>query len=228
MIGIIPIGGHATRIHGLPKFLLPVPGGYLLNTLCLRMRDDDGTMPIIAAVSAENANLLQKHAPPHLRMTHVETATMCEALLVLQGLTGKQTVLFGMPDTYWSADNVYHRLAEELRDGADVAVACWRVRPDQIGKVGQVALDDGLLITQVVDKDPTCTFDYMWGAIAWDPEFWAHIRPDMQTVGDALQAAVLAGLEVCAVLVPGEYWDCGTPDEYFNCVVQIETRRGEE
>jgi len=49
-------------------------------------------------------------------------------------------------------------------------------------------------------------------------EIWPLIDVEDPHVGYALPRAIRAGLDVRGVVLNGTYWDCGTPDDYFDCI----------
>jgi dTDP-glucose pyrophosphorylase len=218
MIGLIPAAGQATRIHGLPKFLLPVPEGHLLGLVCQRMTEA-GVGEVQIGTGDANFALVCRCAPSNAGVYVVNSATMSETLLAARRYINiDQNILFAMPDTYWTDEQALAKLAVYVSEfGADVAVGAWRIRPDQRGKLGQLDMRGGR-VTRVIDKNPTCPSEWAWGAIAWRPAFWQFIRPDMPHVGYALQPAIDAGLNVRAVPMTGSYFDCGTPQLYFACI----------
>jgi len=218
MIGIIPAGGKSTRINGLPKYLLPVSGGYLLERLVNQMPADR----VIVAANPVNFDLLCSYAPNGAAVTSIDSVSMSAALLSIgsshNAISSDEMVLFGMPDTYWTDADTYGRLIETLLDGADVAVAVWRIRDEQRGNLGQCSVVEDNRIESVIDKDSECPLIYAWGAMAWRRSFWAHIHAHDAHLGIALTRAISAGLSVTAVPMSGNYYDCGTPDEYFRCI----------
>ena len=208
VIGILPAAGKATRIGGLPKYLLPVPEGNLLALHCQHMTAA-GASPVHIGAGYHNTGIMYQYAPTNTRVYSTNSNTMSQTVLAARLLAAKSKVLFGMPDTYWTAPNVYEQLRAAL-DSADVAVAVWRIRSDQRGQLGQVGFDDDRFVRQVVDKDPTCRYEWAWGALAWKPKFWEYIKPDMPHVGYALQPAIDDGLTTHAICIDGEYHDCGS------------------
>ena len=210
MIGILPAAGQATRFNGFPKFLLPVPEGNLMGLHCRRMHDA-GANRVLIGSGIHNAETISRYRPADTEM-YMGGATMAETVLNAREDCDEEHVLFGMPDTYWNAPNVYASLSESLRH-CDVAVALWKIRDDQRGSVGQVENIAGR-IARTVDKDPSCPFPWLWGAIAWRPIFWNFIKPDMPHIGYALQPAIDAGIPVWGVTASGDYWDCGTFPQY--------------
>lgn len=217
MIGMVLCGGKAERMHGLPKFLLPIPGGFLLKRLCEQMR--------AACLIVDASPRTVEFVPRYGRVITLDSATMCEALIACNDTfhTNDECTLFGMPDTYWTDDQVFERLTSALSAGADVAVAVWRIRPDQRGKLGQCLIDGDNRIRSIVDKDADCPYEWAWGALAWKPSFWQHVRAEDKTVGIGLQRALERGLDVRAVRCDGTYYDCGTPDEYFKLIRDLTT-----
>lgn len=220
MIGIIPTAGYATRIQGLPKFLLPVPGGYLLDKLGRRMRIM-GASKILIGANQANFGLVERYAPVGASTYMVNTQTMSETVLALKRYAHTADVLFGMPDSYWLDEDVYPRLIADLNSGAMVSAALFETRPEQRTKLGMCAVqfvDDELHIRRVIDKPADTDLRLAWGAMAWRCDFWEFIKPDDPHVGYALQRAIDAKTVVRGSLMLGGYWDCGTADEYFNCI----------
>jgi dTDP-glucose pyrophosphorylase len=223
MIGILPAAGSASRMNGLPKFLLPIPGGYLLEWHIARM----------AAAGCDRVNI---GAAPHNHdltnrsirglskaQTWIAYAHDTMSQTVLGGYTHTtDPVLFGMPDTYFDDHQAYNKLAAALADGADVAVGLFTVRPGQYRKVGMCRTYDDQVVA-VVDK-PEVDYSFLevaWGVLAWKPTFWKCIYAVDEHVGFALPRAIEAGMDVRAVRMDGLYFDCGTPDEYFECIQHL-------
>jgi len=222
MIGLIPAAGHATRINSLPKFLLPVPGDtYLLDILRRRMATA-GASPLMIGVNTRNVDLIERYAAHYAYIHECNTATMSETVLQLGQFTGHQAVLFGMPDSYWTDEQVYQRLAADILDGALVSVALFETTPEQRGDLGMCDVafdhDEVLHVTQVADKPEATNLHLAWGAMAWSVGFWQYIRANDPHVGYALARAVQAGRQARAYLATGPYVDCGTPDGYFSLI----------
>lgn len=210
VIGILPAAGWAERLNGLPKFLLPVPEGNLLALHCERMLAA-GAARVLIGTRWINSGLASLYAPAGTETYLVNSKTMAETVLAARGRAGDSRVLFGMPDTYWDSPAVYESL---VTSPSDVTLACWRMRPDQRGKLGQCDIDNNGRVWNVRDKDALCLYEWAWGALAWNSEFWRFIKPDMPHIGYALQPAIDAGLSVTAVFCPSEYHDCGTFESY--------------
>ena len=74
-------------------------------------------------------------------------------------------VIIGMPDVYiHNSENNFYK--DMLESDGDIVLATWDYKYKTMkGKVGQVLVDRFSNVLQVIDKDPTCEFDQMWGAI---------------------------------------------------------------
>lgn len=220
-IAILPAGGKATRIYGIPKFMLPMSGGSLIDIMLDRVRKSGPRYIAIAATSL-TAPWFDHLSAPDVAIYTSTTGTMTGDILAARRsfADGDDNVLFGMPDTYFDGDDVFNKLA--LRANyADVVVAVWPIRDNQRGQGGQclvVESDEGWHIEDVVDKDPDCPYDHIWGALAWRPVFWDFLTADMPHVGYGLQPAIDAGLDVRAVVMDGNYYDCGTSERYFEMI----------
>lgn len=223
MIGLIPAAGTASRIHGLPKYLLPVGDSYLLKILIDRMSIfGEYTVWVVAnPANRSNIDVYCAGAYPHTAETW---DTMTQTVLSARSIALESNVLFGMPDTYFEDANAFTKLAAALDNGADVAVGLFWARPEQRQHVGMCgveahnAIAPNLKVVSVIDKSQTTDMFHLWGCLAWTPTFWQFLKPEYLHVGYALQPAIDAGLDVRGVLMDGQYWDCGTPQSYFDCV----------
>ena len=224
MIGLLPAAGNATRIHGLPKYLLPVPGGYLLQQHIQGMQAM-GCSLIMTMVNDTNAKILECVTPSVNLYTAEHHDTMTQTVLSALDCMGEhrqnEPILFAMPDTYWQSPHVYLLLKRAVEDGADVAVALFKSRPKQHTQGGMCRIE-GTQVTEVIDKPAQSDLQYIWSALAWSPVFWSHLHPNDPHVGYGLSRAITAGLDVRAVVCEGEFWDCGTPERYFECIRALE------
>lgn len=225
MIGILPAAGKAERMLGLPKMLLPIPGD---TTLIRRMRDSmEALNPRKICVGANGVNMallepLDRHTT---KFYHAYTETMSETVLLAQRyVESDERVLFGMPDTYIDDADVWHKLNAVLDDGADVAVGVFMTRPAQRSKLGMCRIGDLHLVAEVVDKPVETDLVWAWGVLAWRPVFWGCINPIHKHVGFAVQRAIEERLDVRAVFMDGQYFDAGSPDEYFELIAHLRER----
>lgn len=214
MIGLLPAAGRATRIGGLPKWLLPVPEGSLLALHVQRMTDA-GTAKVAIGAGYHNSGLILQYAPAGTETYFVTSKTMNETVLKARRIAGDQPVLLGMPDTYWRAADVYTRLAQASVGSILATVAVWRIRPDQRGRVGQCAINPIGRVVRMADKDADCAYPWVWGALIFQPGLWDYIKPEHPHVGYAVNAAVEAGECIMSEQIAGDYYDCGTSAEYF-------------
>lgn len=226
IVGVIPAAGKATRLDGLPKYLLPTGESFLLDTLCQRMKNA-GVDRILIAANPENRGVIERYAPDECIVISINSRTMSETVLACQEFAGSNHVLFGMPDTWWQREEQLYKLLLDplVKHKQPVSVAVWKARPEQTQKIGMVAtatrkVDSRTIleITDVVDKPAKTDLTYGWGAMAWSVDFWKHINADDPHVGYAIQRALARGVMVEAIPCIGNYYDCGTRKEYFQAV----------
>lgn len=217
MIGVIPAGGKAQRLMGLPKMLLPCPNRTLFEVLLERMTAAHPRQILLAPSAATIGQLFPFFSPMVIAYATRER-TMTEDVMLARYYAGEdEWVLFGMPDTYFEDTQAFPKLVQALKAGADVAVGLFATRPHQHTKLGMVEVE-GENVVSVIDKPTFTTLKEAWGVLAWKPCFWDYLRDTDPHVGYALPYAIDAGLKVQAVRLEGEYWDCGTAEEYFELV----------
>ena len=100
---------------------------------------------------------------------------------------------------------------------SDLVVAYWKIRESQRGKLGQLKIENGE-IKEVIDKDPLCEFSDASGSLSFTRNFSQMIKSDMPHIGYAIPKYLSSNSMHESFLVAGDYFDCGTPDEYFNLV----------
>jgi UTP-glucose-1-phosphate uridylyltransferase len=210
-IGILPAAGSATRMNGIPKFLLPTRenGKSLLERHFDQMSEfvDQIWIPtkpefvhLIASLNLGNKAIA----------VGVKTETMSETVLHVTNFSRGENFLLGLPDSYFSKLNPYGEL---ISMQYNLNLAGFKMRHDQQGKLGQFDVT-GNKVIDVIDKTIDCQYEYAWGAISFTQSFVNLIRPEESHVGIAFHRA-LKTFDVGAHLLETEYYDCGTPEEYF-------------
>jgi UTP-glucose-1-phosphate uridylyltransferase len=218
-IGILPAAGKATRIHGLPKYLLPVPGGYLLERMTTRM----GVRCHIGA-NADNYDLLNAYKRPEDHVYQVNSRGMPETILAARQYAGDENVLVGMPDTYWTEktdENVFWRLTDYLNRGAFCSASVFRVSAEIASRLGVCIQGVDGYLESIEDKQPQTEAQWVWGALGWRVDFWQYIQPEDTHLGIALQRAVDGGVKIPLYPAFGNYYDNGTQEDYFRCIREL-------
>jgi hypothetical protein len=216
---ILPAAGLATRMRGLPKFALPCSTEYqtLLERHVQTLLEVAETVWIPTRPWAVS---LVTNIAAHDRVvvTGVETSTMSETVLRTASLSGADRFILGMPDTYFFGEQPYTRLAQT---GAPLALAAWNIRDEQRGKLGQLDLSPEGQLLSVRDKDPLCSFPLAWGAMAFERDFLRLLDVSMPHVGYGIPPAIASDMAVEVLAISGDYYDCGTPSEYFDLVFRL-------
>lgn len=210
---LIPASGSAQRMRGLPKFLLP-SGKMDLSLIELHVSNvldyaDEiliGLNPIFLDIVL-NAKLNLHNA----RVIPLETKSMTETVLKLIPYSSGTRFTIIMPDTVFESNQSY----EFSNLVSDLDLSLWKIRSDQYGKLGQVSVDPDGKVLDCVDKNPDCRYEFSWGAMTFNRKFLDHLNIDFPHVGYGIVSALKANLSVNSVILPGRYWDCGTPIEYI-------------
>jgi choline kinase len=214
--GILPAAGLATRMRGLPKFLLPCDDEYttLIEKHVSNLLDFCETVWI--PTRPEQTILLETLGISSDRVVVVPmtTGTMTHTVLRLSNISGASRFLMVMPDTYFFGEQPYQYLAE---GESELNLACWEIRPEQRGKLGQVKIEGGQrgMVSDSKDKDPECLFPHSWGAMSFDKSILGLAEEAMPHTGYLIQPALLAARAVEGKVMSGRYFDCGTPREYL-------------
>jgi len=77
------------------------------------------------------------------------------------------------------------------------------------------------LVTDVVDKNKNIKYDYLWGVVLFNNKLWEFIKKEEQHIGYSLGPAIKNDLKFGCVVAGGRYFDCGTLDEYWELVREI-------
>ncbi len=216
MDAILPTAGKATRMRGLPKFLLPAGPDFLT----LRERHITELLEYCETVwiptRPEQTILLDtlRLSSDRVVVVPMSTSTMTETVLRIGAISAADRFLMVMPDTYFAGEKPYDYLANSQYP---ISLATWRIRTDQLGKLGQVKLSETPegLITHSEDKNPLCEYPHAWGAMSFTKQTLSFGKPDMPHTGYLLPELLDAGIEIHAREMDGAYFDCGTPAEYL-------------
>ena len=231
---ILPASGSATRMRGLPKFLLPCDEDYLsllerhienllvyCETVWVPVRPD--LVPLVESLKIPEERVVI------LTMT---TQSMTETVRRVVELSSGARFVLAMPDTYFYGQLPYQHLVESTDP---MFLACWNIRPEQYGKLGQVEIslamgkepESGMFpegfVTKAEDKNPDCRFPYSWGAMAFDRAMIDFAADEMPHTGYLLPKIIEKGIPVGAKVMEGEYFDCGTPSEYLAMLKKVAT-----
>ena len=214
--GVIPAAGSATRMRGLPKFLLPAgPDSLtLIETHVSSLLEfcDKVWIP----TRPEQVMLIDTLGIQSDRVVVVpmRTQTMTETIKRVTHISNASRFIMVMPDTYFSGEMPYEYLA---KSNSPMNLACWNIRGDQMGKLGQVELDSLPLgrVLDAKDKMPGCEYPHSWGAMAFDRNTLDFANNEMQSVGHLLPLMLERNKEVLGRVMNGKYFDCGTQAEYI-------------
>jgi hypothetical protein len=214
---LIPAAGLATRMRGLPKFLLPIDKKYttlLENHLLASTQDIDNLDNILIATRPDLVKIIKSLNLdfPKLSIIEMETSTMNETILNLLQHTDSEYFQLVMPDTYFSGEQSYGKLSNSP-DFCDLAL--WEIRPEQRGKLGEVDIDLEGIVNVIVDKNPDSLLKYSWGSLTFNLQLKKYIDVKEPHIGYAIFNALKNDEIITTKIIEGKYYDCGTPEEYL-------------
>lgn len=219
---LLPVGGSASRMQGLPKFMLPVSDRETLIERHCRGAIEAGYDEIhIVARSKYKAlledYLFEKNILVNVHSLSRETSTMSETLKLGTDLIhGAQdaAITVGLSDTAFrgaSYESIYGAL---LNCPADYVLGLFGIRDDQFGRLGQVDLDSTGRVISMQDKSFDCRFSAVWGLAKVPGEMISGLDIADAHIGIGIEKLVSAGQSVLGILNKASYYDCGTFSEY--------------
>jgi hypothetical protein len=152
-----------------------------------------------------------------VKIKAINSNTMTETCIrVAEDLPDTSTISISMPDTFFTEmGNIekFNRLAE-LQELVP-SLALWRIQTSQIGKLGQVQIDNNTRkITKLIDKDLSCSFERSWGMISLPLSLLRTFALSDSHPGISLSKLITGGLDINYLEISGKYFDCGTITEY--------------
>jgi len=223
-LGLLPAAGTATRMSGLPKFLLPISEDHQ----CLLTYHVELMAPhverIIIPTRDEWVSLLQSfNLGPDVDIISMRSNTMAETLK--KSLAGREysSCVLGMPDTYFVGGNPYRDLSQ--RPPADVSLVVFKTGLDQSGKVGSVLVASDGRVTDHADKEPERDFGVHWGVMEFTPAVEKFLDPGAATGGYLITEALNRSMSVRGYVASYPYFDCGTFTEYLQCLTFVDLPR---
>ena len=220
-LGLLPSAGTASRMNGIPKFLLPV-SDELQCLLDYHVRLMQASVDrIIIPTRTEWVRLLESFDfGDSVSIVELNTSTMAETLRrALDGLS-YDTCVLGMPDTYFMHENPYAEL--QRHQGYDLTLRLYPTRPEQVGKVGSVRIDSSHDVTAHADKDPEADFGWHWGVMEFARHTEEFLNPQAATGGYLIDECLSRGLKVKGFPAENPYFDCGTFPEYLQCLTHLQ------
>ncbi len=214
MDAILPAAGLSSRMRGIPKFLLPVDIEYTtllehhlenLSLICenifLPTRKD--LISLIESLEFNNDKL---------KIIEMQSETMSETVINTIDSSDANHFILTMPDTFFTGESPFELLD---REPLICEIACWKIRDEQRGKLGEVLIDENNSVLQIVDKKPDNGFEFAWGALTFSKELIKYIDIKDPHIGYAVANALEKKEVIKALKLEGKYYDCGTPQEYL-------------
>tara|TARA_Y100000389_G_scaffold120279_1_gene117504 strand:- start:3197 stop:3895 length:699 start_codon:yes stop_codon:yes gene_type:complete len=224
---LIPASGRATRLGGIPKFLLPVPkeDNLLSHHLSISQNNIDISEVRISTNTSFSKILynmnLEESFDKLSKVDTYNTNTMNETLLNMRNFNSEMH-LVTMPDTYITDQKLIKEMIKLFKnnDELDGVIGLWNILEKQREKTGQCLVEKNL-VTDVVDKNKNIKYDYLWGVVLFNNKLWEFIKKEEQHIGYSLGPAIKNDLKFGCVVAGGRYFDCGTLDEYWELVREI-------
>lgn len=225
-ICIIPCAGNASRLGGLPKFLLPTKK---LEDICLLNKYISFMLKICNKIIIPcNPTTLQYVKNNIMENENIEiqcvgnTKTMNETMLLTLKNRVYDLAIMVMPDTIIDDNDSIIRLVNKMKkNDIKMGVCAWKIRQTQKGKIGQCNIYNDFII-EIKDKDINCDFEYGWGVLCWTPQFEMYIHEKDSHLGYSLEKALNEDKHILCEKAHGSYFDCGTIEGYTEYLTHLE------
>ncbi|MCB0209512.1 MAG: dTDP-glucose pyrophosphorylase [Anaerolineae bacterium] len=244
IIGVLPAGGHASRLAPLPcsKELYPVGfrpvgsgdsrpkvvGHYLLEKMqqagaskaFIILREGKWDIP---AYFGDGTLVGLPLAYLMMNLPYGAPYTLDQAY----PFVNQANIVFGFPDILFQPDDAFTRMFKhQAETKADIVLGLFRA--DNPEKMDMVEFDEQQRVRRIVIKPKHQTaLIYTWIIAVWTPAFTEFMHTFLERklaegslgakevfVGDVIQAAIDAGLNVESVIFSeGRYIDIGTPED---------------
>ena len=217
---IIPAAGTASRLRGLPKFLLPTHTNKetLIERHIAHLRHffDE----ILIGINPDFSRILSSVVSEdhQIKKYELSTNTMMETVVQLAGKSLNDNFVLVMPDTYFSDYSEIKNLLEKDMSHPS-ALICWNIKDYQLGKLGQVYIDVANHVMEIQDKNIDCPFKTFWGVAIFSRKNLLESKDADSHVGFLFERLIKKGEIVMGYRVSGDYYDCGTQEEYITMLL---------
>ena len=213
MIGIIPACGNATRMGGIAKFNLKIPQSdetLISWHIKSQLEYCDKVIILVKKEHEDSLNIFKNNNKIIILVE--QTSSMSETVLRATEKFYADEYVVGMPDTFVTGDNPYKEIVTN-NINSHLNLGVFKIKESQKGKLGQISIIDGVVI-DCIDKDINCNYEYSWGFLRFNRSILKLIDKQTSHIGYVINPAIKEKLLVMASIVNGEYFDCGTQDEY--------------
>jgi 2-C-methyl-D-erythritol 4-phosphate cytidylyltransferase len=227
---VLPVGGSATRMQGLPKFMLPISHNKTLIEMHCEAALKIGYNEVHIITRNTYRDLVLNYFSSkdvNVRVWSLleETQSMSETLInggqMIEGFD-RSSVTIGLADTAFTGVSYEDVHSSLLASNQEIALSLFVPREDQKGKLGQVLLGEDSKVLDMVDKSLTCDYPYIWG-IAKLPG-WLMLKANREDahIGIGIGKLVSGGTSVEGIInIGAKYFDCGTFSEYYSCLSEL-------
>jgi hypothetical protein len=213
IIGIIPACGNATRMGGIAKFNLKIPtsGETLISWHVKSQLEYCDKVIILVKKEHEDSLNMFKDNNKIVILTE-QTSSMSETVQKATKKFYADEYVVGMPDTFVIGDNPYKKIITN-NINSDLNLGVFKIKDSQKGKLGQINVIDEVVV-DCIDKDMNCNYKHSWGFLRFNRSILKLIDKQTPHIGYVINPAIKEKLLVTASIVDGEYFDCGTQEEY--------------
>lgn len=227
---VLPIGGSASRMRGVPKYLLPANTSSTLVETHIRAGLKAGYDQIIIIIPKESEvllrNILGENDKVFIALLPEKTKTMCETLLLgLSSSAWDDSDYFtvGLSDTIFVGEEMSVIYEKLLSAQSRLTLGLFKMRDEQVEKLGQVVTDSFGGVIELADKQPIRISSYAWGLAKFQSDYLKRINISHAHIGISFKQWLQEGERIGTVTSNSSYYDCGTFSEYASYIRTLDT-----
>jgi NDP-sugar pyrophosphorylase family protein len=225
---LIPMGGSALRMLGLPKFLLPFKSNKTLLEFHIELALNAGISRISLILRHDHYLLVSSVLGESIKNMNIiileePTKTMCETLLKFvdsEFYDEEDDYVICLPDTIYIGDDVESAYRDLVSSFEANSLLLFQMREDQKGKLGQVFLNPSTnQVLDIVDKNMNCEYKEIWGMCRISGRLLRTVEIMDAHVGISVSGWLNSGHLFYGVKTNLKYYDCGTFEEYSEYII---------
>ncbi len=226
---VLPIGGSASRMRGIPKYLLPTSSSSSLVENHVQAGLNAGYDQVVVIIPRESESLLRNNLGESekviVSLLPERTNTMCETLVLglsINEWNDRDYLTVGLSDTIFVGEAMSAIYRKLMVAESPLILGLFNMRDEQVEKLGQVVTDACGCVIELADKQPERISPFSWGLAKFHSSFLRRIDINDAHIGISFKQWLKDGESIHTITSDSTYFDCGTFSEYAAYIRSLE------